>query len=71
LIPSDDVDVLKEKIKTGKIKSWDAIHEYYTAQGNKYPQQKLKHALASLSEITGINLKKMDTHQFSNLLNGT
>jgi hypothetical protein len=70
LIPSDDVDVLKEKIKTNKIKSWDAIHEYYTVQGAKYTQQKLKHALASLSEITGINLKKMDAHQFSNLLNG-
>ena len=35
----------------------------------KYPQHKLKHALASLSEITGINLKKIDTHQFANLLN--
>jgi hypothetical protein len=70
LIPSADIDVLKEKIKTGKIKSWDAIHEYYTTQGEKYPQQKLKHALACLSEITGINLKKMDAHQFSSLLNG-
>jgi hypothetical protein len=70
LIPLADIDGLKEKIKTGKIKSWDAIHEYYATQGEKYPQQKLKHALASLSEITGINLKKMDAHQFSNLLNG-
>lgn len=70
LIPSDDVAALKEKIKSGKIKSWDAVHEFYTAQGEKYPQQKLKHALASLMEITGINLKKIDAHQFENLLNG-
>ncbi len=70
LMPATDVDTLKEKIKNGKIKSWDAVHEYYTQQGEKYSQQKLKHALASLSEITGINLKKIDTHQFTNLLNG-
>ncbi len=70
LIPAEDIDVLKEKIKSGKIKSWDAVHEYYTLQGEKYTALKLKHALASLSEITGINLRKIDAHQFSNLLNG-
>lgn len=69
LIPADEIDSLKEKIKSGKIKSWDSLHEYYTAQGEKYPQQKLKHALAALAEITGIQLKKIDAHQFTNLLN--
>ncbi len=69
LIPGEEVNLLKEKISNGKIKSWDAIHEYYQQQSNKYPQLKLKHALASLSEITGINLKKLDTHQFTTLLN--
>ena len=70
LMPVDELENLKEKIRTGKIKSWDAVHEYYKAQGDKYPAHKLKHALASLSEITGINLKKLDDHQFINLLNG-
>lgn len=70
LIPAHDLDILKEKIRSGKIKSWDAVHEYYRAQGEKYPQQKLKHALASLSEITGIRIKQLDAHQFTNLLNG-
>lgn len=70
LIPTHDLDILKEKIRTGKTKSWDAVHEYYRGQGEKYPQQKLKHALASLSEITGIHLKQLDVHQFTNLLNG-
>lgn len=69
LMPQDTVNELKEKIKSGKIKSWDAIHDYYRVQGEKYNQQKMKHALASLTEITGINLKKMDAHQFSSLLN--
>jgi hypothetical protein len=69
LMPTTDIDLLKEKIKTGKIKSWDGVHEYYQKQGEKYAQQKLKHALAALTEITGVNLKKMDTNQFTTLLN--
>ncbi len=70
LIPVTDLESMKEKIRTGKIKSWDAVHEYYQSQGEKYPAQKCKHALASLSEITGINLRKLDAQQFSNLLSG-
>lgn len=70
LVPDEELDLLKEKIKTGKIKSWDQVHEYYRLMGEKYPDQKRKHALASLSDITGIRLKKMTAQQFSNLLNG-
>lgn len=68
LMPEETINTLKEKIRNGRIKSWDAVHEFYQAQGKKYKQEKLYHALASLSEITGIRLKKMDTHQFTNLL---
>ena len=69
LMPAEVVNILKEKIKTGKIKSWNMLHQYYQSQGEKYPQQKLKHALACLSDIKGVNLKKMDAHQFASLLN--
>ncbi|MDP1763146.1 MAG: DUF4954 family protein [Sediminibacterium sp.] len=69
LMPEETINTLKEKIRNGRIKSWDAVHEFYQAQGKKYKQEKLYHALASLSEITGIQLKKMDAHQFTNLLN--
>jgi hypothetical protein len=69
LIPSADINTLKEKIHKGKIKSWEQVHEYYQQEGEKYPAQKQKHALASLSDITGIHLKKMNAHQFTNLLN--
>jgi hypothetical protein len=71
LIPKTEIDSLKEKIKTGKIKSWDMVHEYYQVQGKKYPEAKMAHALASLSEITGINLKKITTDQFASLINNT
>ena len=63
------VESLKEKIKKGKIKSWDALHEFYTEEGTKYPAQKLKHALASLMEIDQINLKNMNAATFASLLN--
>jgi hypothetical protein len=68
LIPASDVDTLKDKIRSGRIRSWDMVHDWYHAQGEKYAVQKLKHALASLNEITGISLKKMDIHQFHSLL---
>jgi hypothetical protein len=69
LMPATEVQALKEKIRSGKIHSWDLVHEYYAKQGAQYPKEKRKHALASLSEITGISLKKMNVHQFSSLLN--
>lgn len=69
LMPVEEVNTLRKKIVSGKIKSWDEVHVQYTAQGEKYAGQKLKHALASLSEISGIQLKKMDIHQFTTLLN--
>jgi len=69
LMPVEDISTLKEKIRSGRIKSWNAVHDYYKIQGEKYPQQKLKHALASLTEITGIRLKSMTPQQFTDLLN--
>lgn len=69
LIPKEDVEQLKNKIKTGKIKDWDEVHAWYEKQGEKYEEQKLKHALISLSDIKGWNLKKLDATQFNLLLN--
>lgn len=69
LITSDEHQQLKEKIKTGKIKSWDEVHAHYSMLGNKYPAQKRAHALASLVEITGLSLKKIDEHQLEQLCN--
>ena len=63
------VDALKQKVKSGKIKSWDGLHDYYTTEAVKYEQQKLQHALASLVEINNIKLKKLDSATISSLLN--
>lgn len=71
LMPVTEVQSLKEKIKKGSIKSWDNVHAFYTAHGNRYQQQKLVHALASLAEINNINLKKLDKAGFDSLLDAT
>lgn len=69
LISSDDHKQLKEKIKTGKIKSWDEVHTQYSQLGTKYHEQKRMHALASLAAITELPLKKINTQKLGQLLN--
>jgi len=68
LMPVNSVNKLKQQLITGKITSWDAVHEYYTIEGNNYAEQKLKHAIASLSEISKLNIKKLDKTTFNSLL---
>ena len=53
LIEETEFDKLKQKITSGKIKSWDAVHAFYKAEGTAYSNNKLSHALASLFELTG------------------
>jgi len=68
LMPETSVNLLREKVRSNKIRSWEGVHELYAEEGSKYPQQKLKHALASLQEITGKNLKKIDASMITELV---
>ncbi len=52
LLPTETVQTLIKHIKSGKIKSWNALHDTYEKLGNDYPRQKQLHALASLMEVT-------------------
>jgi hypothetical protein len=54
LMPEEDVEEMKNKIRQNKIKSWDELHAYYSSEGEKYRQQKMQHALASLLEIENV-----------------
>ena len=71
LIISADVDLLRKKVREGKIKSWPHLHTMYNELGIKYKHQKMLHALASLTEISGINLKKLTPVQLNELLSET
>ncbi len=68
LVPETEVITLRKKINTNKIKSWDEIHAIYENLGKLYPDQRAAHALASLSELLGISLKKISKQQLISLL---
>ncbi len=67
LIAQPVLDKFLQQIQNGKIKTWAAVHSFYKKQSAIYAQQKLQHALASLKEIHGIDLKK-DKKAFKPLL---
>jgi hypothetical protein len=71
LLPVAEVEQLKSKIKENKLKSWDAVHNWYAEAGEKYDSWKQKQAFACLSEMLQWNLKKLDAAQLGQLLNST
>jgi hypothetical protein len=68
LMTSMEVADLKKKIVTNKVKSWDDVHDQYLLKGSKYAEQKRVHGLASLQQITGIQLATMNIQQFNYFL---
>ena len=69
LLPTEDVEQLKNSIKNGDIYGWDAVHDWYKQQGNLYETKKMHHALAGLATIKKWDLQQLDKKQFSSLLN--
>jgi hypothetical protein len=68
LIPRPEVESVIKKIHSGKIKSWDGLHDFYTQQASVYGRQKLKNALAAFQKATGTDLAKMNKQFFKKLL---
>jgi hypothetical protein len=68
LITTTAIETLKTKIKSGKIKSWDEVHQFYITEGNKYTDQKCLHGLAALSEIAGVKIKLATPKQITEWL---
>ena len=59
LMKNEDVEKLKTKIKTNKIKTWDDIHLEYKRASDNYIADKFQHGLNSLLELEGaIDLDK-------------
>ena len=68
LIHKSDVEKLKNKIKTGKINSWNEVHDFYRQCGVEYEKTKLIHAYTSLLEIENITSKQLTPDYFKKLL---
>jgi hypothetical protein len=68
LIPVEEVDALKNAIKDRQINSWDELHHAYTLQGEKYPLQKMQHALVSLLEAEAVEPSEINATQLNKWL---
>ena len=58
LIRDTELQKLIGQIKNGRIREWQQVHQFYSRQGDSYPQDKLVHALAALKQVTGISLRR-------------
>ncbi|MBS1509988.1 MAG: DUF4954 family protein [Bacteroidetes bacterium] len=68
LIQKTDIDLFKRNVKSGKIKSWDDVHDFYRQHGLAYETEKLHHAYTSLLEILTITSKQFTPALFKTLL---
>ncbi len=68
LMPNDELNKTKDKIKNGRIKGWDELHGAYQHQSDKYAEYKFRHAMASISELWGMDIKKATTEKLKQLL---
>ncbi|HWR32990.1 MAG TPA: hypothetical protein VN451_05675, partial [Chitinophagaceae bacterium] len=68
LIPASSVQALIRNIRSGKINSWDEVHEFYTGKSNNYHTDKMQHAWASLLEILNLPAKRFTKKLFFRLL---
>ena len=53
LMKSDDLDLLRSDIGSGRLNNWKDVHNRYDELWVKYSLDKQKHAFATLSELTG------------------
>jgi NDP-sugar pyrophosphorylase family protein len=68
LIPESEIKQLIKRIHSGKIKSWDELHEFYKQQESMYCSQKLSHALAIYFDVFGVHIRNLNKEQFKQLI---
>ncbi|CAM4219535.1 DUF4954 family protein [Cytophagaceae bacterium 50C-KIRBA] len=59
LFPTEAVDHLKSNIRSGKINSWNQVHQFYQDQADQYPDLKFQNALAALTIIQSEDLSDL------------
>ncbi|MFI5128673.1 MAG: DUF4954 family protein [Chitinophagales bacterium] len=68
LVTERSVKQLIRNIHTGKIKSWEEVHQFYKECSDQYAFEKLQHAFASLLEIKKLSAEKFNKKIFHQLL---
>ncbi len=68
LLKRSSLNNLVSGMHLNKIGSWQDVHAFYQAEGEKYKRDKLLHALDILFEVHGISIKCADPAYFRQLL---
>ena len=59
LIPSNSVKTLIRNIHTGKVSTWNDVHDFYNKNSAQYSKQKMEHAVASMLEILSLTPSRL------------
>jgi hypothetical protein len=68
LFPQPAVNTFKKEINSGKIKSWDDVHSFYSTNSQIYTEQKFQHAFASLLEVLQLKPMEFDKKKLKDLI---
>jgi hypothetical protein len=68
LLRAEELDKALNQIRSGKLKTWEDIHDLYLAQSERYPREKLSHALAALKKVSGLSITKSKSSALKELL---
>ncbi|MFN2456680.1 MAG: DUF4954 family protein [Chitinophagaceae bacterium] len=68
LLTKESLEALLNNIRTNKTRSWEEVHRFYFENGEKYPEQKLHHAFASLLEVQQIQPHELTPQLFKQWL---
>jgi hypothetical protein len=68
LIQISEIETLKMNIKSGKVKNWIDMHDFYRQQGIAYTADRLNHGYTSLLEILNITPKQFTPTLLKQLL---
>ena len=63
LMARAQADALRERIRAGELDSWDAIHDAYDVLWATYPEQKQRHAFATLRDLLAMEDLSPDAWQ--------
>lgn len=71
LIPASALNSLVRSVNSGKINSWDEVHDFYKKKSASYEADKFRHAYASLLEVLKLTPKRFTKKVFAGLLQQT
>lgn len=71
LIPDSALNSLVRSVNSGKINSWDEVHDFYKKKSASYEADKFRHAYASLLEVLKLTPKRFTKKVFAGLLQQT